>query len=119
LLDGDERVRNDPLVTTVGPRTARPTRRTVVSAELADLLASSRRARKLSLTQLASKAGTSTSHLSRIERGERDSLSRELLGRLAAALDLEPERLFAAARLLPPDVERELADPAFAGAPLV
>lgn len=109
------------VTTAAGRGTARlpssgASRRNTVPAELAELLASSRRARKLSLTQLARKAETSTSHLSRIERGERDSLSRELLGRLAAALDLDPERLFAAARLLPPEVERELADPAFAGA---
>jgi transcriptional regulator with XRE-family HTH domain len=109
-------------VTTAAGRRTTPlsnsgaSRRNTVPAELAELLAASRRARKLSLTQLAKKAGASTSHLSRIERGERDSLSRELLGRLATALDLDPERLFAAARLLPPDVERELANPAFAGA---
>jgi len=109
------------VTTTPGRRTTRlprsgASRRNTVPAELAELLASSRRARKLSLTQLARKAETSTSHLSRIERGERDSLSRELLGRLAAALDLDPERLFAAARVLPPEVERELANPALAGA---
>jgi transcriptional regulator with XRE-family HTH domain len=49
--------------------------------------------------------------LSRLERGERTALSRDLLARLASTLDVQPGELFAAAGLLPPAIERELADP--------
>jgi transcriptional regulator with XRE-family HTH domain len=74
--------------------------------DLARVLASGRERRGLSLRQLAIRAETSASHLSRLESGERAGVSRELLGRLAEVLEIEPAELFAAAHLLPPDVER-------------
>lgn len=67
----------------------------------------------LSLVDVAGRAGTSASHLSRLERGKRLALSRELLERIASTLEVDPARLFAAAGLLPPAIERELANPDF------
>ncbi len=78
------------------------------------LVRSARSRQQLSLTEAAARAGTSASHLSRLERGERTALSRELLARLASTLDVQPGELFAAAGLLPLAIERELADPALA-----
>ncbi|HXH07171.1 MAG TPA: helix-turn-helix domain-containing protein [Vicinamibacterales bacterium] len=84
--------------------------------DVARVLADGRKRRGLSLQQLAIRAGTSKSHLSRIENGERGGVSRELLGRLADVLEIDAGELFAAAHQLPPDVERELADPELARA---
>jgi transcriptional regulator with XRE-family HTH domain len=78
------------------------------------LVRSARSRQQLSLVQAAARAGTSASHLSRLERGERTALSRDLLARLASTLDVQPGELFAAAGLLPPTIERELADPELA-----
>ena len=75
------------------------------------MLREARVKQKLTLARAAELVGTSASHLSRLERGERTALGRELLARLAATLAVDPPRLFAAAGLLPPTVERELADP--------
>jgi transcriptional regulator with XRE-family HTH domain len=75
------------------------------------LVRSARSRQHLSLAEAAGRAGTSASHLSRLERGERTALSRDLLARLASTLDVQPGELFAAAGLLPPTIERALADP--------
>lgn len=78
-----------------------------------EIVRTARLSQGLSLEEVAGRAGTSASHLSRLERGKRLALSRDLLDRIAAALDVDVMRLFAAAGLLPPAIERELADPAF------
>jgi transcriptional regulator with XRE-family HTH domain len=78
------------------------------------LLRAARTRESLSLEKVAELTGTSASHLSRIERGERDALSRDLLARLATTLSAAPGELFAAAGLLPREVERELASPSLA-----
>jgi transcriptional regulator with XRE-family HTH domain len=84
------------------------------AGELGTLLRAARIREALSLSAVAKLAGTSASHLSRIERGERDALSRDLLARLASTLRADPGEVFAAAGLLPLQIERELASPALA-----
>jgi transcriptional regulator with XRE-family HTH domain len=78
-----------------------------------EIVRSARLHQGLSLEEVAGRAGTSASHLSRLERGKRMALSRDLLDRIAATLDVDPVRLFAAVGLLPPAIERELADDDF------
>lgn len=78
-----------------------------------EIVRSARLRQGLSLDEVAGRAGTSASHLSRLERGKRMALSRALLDRIASTLEVDPVRLFAAAGLLPPTIERELADPDF------
>lgn len=87
---------------------------TAAAGQLGTLLRSARIREELSLSAVAKLAGTSASHLSRIERGERDALSRDLLARLASTLGADPGAVFAAAGLLPLEVERELASPSLA-----
>lgn len=79
-----------------------------------EIVRTARHRQGLSLAEAAELAGTSPSHLSRLERGKRLGLSRDLLNRLASSLDVDALRLFAAAGLLPPAVERQLADPGLA-----
>src|SRR5262245_50815202 len=79
-----------------------------------EIVRTARRRQGLSLAEVAGRAGTSPSHLSRLERGKRLALSRDLLARIASTLEVDTLRLFAAAGLLPPEIGRELADPEFA-----
>jgi transcriptional regulator with XRE-family HTH domain len=72
-----------------------------------------RRARNLTLAELAALVGTSESHLSRIETGKREDISRHLIARLAQALDA-PAELARAAGKLPAERESQIA--AYAGA---
>ncbi len=71
---------------------------------------------RLSLTALARAAGTSASHLSRVERGERRGVSAELLERVARALRIDQAELLVPAGLLPAGTQRELAGHRFARA---
>src|SRR5437868_15322790 len=76
-----------------------------------EIVRTARQRRGLSLAEVADLAGTSPSHLSRLERGKRLALSRDLLSRIATTLEVDTLRLFSAAGLLPPPIERALADP--------
>ena len=60
------------------------------------------------MTDLARQVGVSVSHMSRIERGERASLTRDLLGRLAETTG--DHSLWTAARCVPPDAESALSE---------
>lgn len=83
---------------------------------LADTLASSRQRVGLSLAALADAAGTSPSHLSRLERGERKGVSAALLERIARALRIDPAVLLGAAGVLAADVSVALAEAGLARA---
>ncbi|HEV8557295.1 MAG TPA: helix-turn-helix transcriptional regulator [Actinophytocola sp.] len=75
-----------------------------------DLASSVRRARDacgLSMSELARRIGVTTSHLSRIESGERSSVRRDVLDRIVATTN--DHSIWAAARCLPPHAELELA----------
>jgi transcriptional regulator with XRE-family HTH domain len=76
-----------------------------------EIVRTARHRQGLSLAEAADLAGTSPSHLSRLERGKRLTLSRDLLSRIATTLEVDTLRLFGAAGLLPPPIERALADP--------
>lgn len=81
-----------------------------VRPDLGTSLRAARQAAGISLETVALSAGISKSHLSRLERGERDGVSRQLLERLAEGLKVDSARLFTAAGILAPGVERDLAD---------
>jgi transcriptional regulator with XRE-family HTH domain len=70
----------------------------------ADLLARFRAARGISQNALALRVGVDASYLNRVERAERDAPKREIVERLARALDLsnaDADRLLVAAGHLP------------------
>lgn len=83
---------------------------------LADALASARRTAGLSLTAVADSAGTSASHLSRLERGERTGVSPALVERLAKALQVDPTDLLSSAGYLAAEVSAALSEPDLARA---
>lgn len=85
---------------------------TTDAASLGETLRSLRKARRKTLAALACEVGTSESHLSRIETGKRPDIGRDLIARLAKALDAEAELARAAGRL-PSEQEAKVA--AFAG----
>src|SRR6266542_576284 len=85
-------------------------------ATMGAAIARARQQAGLSLSRVARAAGTSPSHLSRIERGERTGVSADLIERLARELHVDAAHLLAPAGLLPVAIQRELADPALARA---
>jgi transcriptional regulator with XRE-family HTH domain len=70
-----------------------------------------REAKGLKQSAVAEDAGITSSHLSRLEAGKRIGVTRGLLAKLAEAMKEDPAKLYAAAGLLPPRLERELCDP--------
>lgn len=76
--------------------------------DLAVAVSRARKRRGLTMTGLARQVGISVGHMSRIERGERASLTRDLLGRLAASTG-DPS-LWTAARCVPPEAESALSE---------
>jgi transcriptional regulator with XRE-family HTH domain len=76
------------------------------------LLGTAMKNRKISLTQLAERAGFSPAFLSRILSRERGLPSDKIILRLAAVLDLEPpERLLIEAGRIPEDLRPALSQP--------
>lgn len=75
---------------------------------LGSMIAASRKKASLSLRELARRAKISPSHLSRIENGNREKPSAQLVARLARALKADADALYVASGRLPPDVERWL-----------
>lgn len=73
-----------------------------------DTLRGMRETAGLTLRGLAARVGlVDISHLSRIERGK-GVPSPELVGRLADALEVDPDRVGVALAVLPPDLDRFL-----------
>jgi transcriptional regulator with XRE-family HTH domain len=93
-----------------------PPSRPAGTAPLAAIITAARLRAGLSLTATAKAAGTSPSHLSRVERGERTGISAELLERLARALRIDAAELLAPAGMLPSGTAAALADPRLARA---
>lgn len=93
-----------------------PSRSDTAAPPLAGVLATARTRAGVSLAELGEMAGTSASHLSRLERGERTGVSPALLERLARALHLDPAELLAPAGVLAGDVTAALSDPGLAKA---
>ncbi len=62
--------------------------------ELGHRIREHRKSRGLKLSQLAAEAGISTSYLSQIERGEKDSVSADILFRVAKALGITAKALY-------------------------
>ena len=63
-----------------------------------------RELREMTLSDVAGQAGISIAYLSRIERERENPPPDRVVARLAAALRLPEDDLFAAARRLPPDL---------------
>ena len=69
-------------------------------------LAALRLAAGLSQTQLARRVGTSQPHVARIENGKTDP-GTDIVSRIAGALGVDPEKVFAAVRMAREDVLNE------------
>ena len=74
--------------------------------DLGKMLKQQRVMRELTLRELATASGVSSSHLGRIERGERFPSAR-VLQRIAKPLGFEESELFSLAGFLPPIAESE------------
>lgn len=70
-------------------------------------IATLRKAKGISQTELAKAIGTKLTHMGKLERGERP-LNGDWLEKIAEALEVEPFRIIAPARLFP--TEEQLAD---------
>lgn len=70
-----------------------------------------RRRNGWSLEHLAELVGSSASHLSRIERGDRTAVGRDLIGRIAGELRLDPSEVYKSTGTLPREIEAELTHP--------
>lgn len=75
-----------------------------IGVKLRDL----RRARGIGLRRLAARLGIDVSTISRIENGQRQP-RREIIPSWAVELDLEPDELFYAFGMVPPDLQDDLA----------
>lgn len=71
-------------------------------AELGEFIKSQRETAKISMRRLADQSGVSNPYLSQIERGLRKP-SAEILGQIAAALQISAESLYERAGLLDPE----------------
>lgn len=69
-----------------------------------------REARDMTLTELARRVEVSIAYLSRIERERENPPPDRLISALAQALGLPADKLFAAARRLPPDMRARTED---------
>ncbi|MDR2199010.1 MAG: helix-turn-helix domain-containing protein [Deltaproteobacteria bacterium] len=67
-----------------------------------------RNSRKLSLRELASKAGISPAYLSRIEHGKEGPPSPEIIKEICNVLDADPDDLFPLTRKADPDIVKYL-----------
>ena len=73
--------------------------------ELGKIIKQQRLSIPLTLQELTAKSGVSSSHLGRIERGERFP-SAHVLRKIARPLGFEENELFTLANYLPPQVQR-------------
>jgi transcriptional regulator with XRE-family HTH domain len=81
---------------------------------VARLLRDHRKQTGMLLKEVARDSGVSISHLSKLENGKRVAVSKRAIGGIASALNIPPAELFAAAAILPREVERQIADPELA-----